>query len=144
MFPRASLRKAVIVCVISMIVIASCENIASSANETDSGSLVDSYTIEAMKAMNITEESIITREQFQQLFKKVIFQDDEISEEEHKFYDKVVEKVGQKAPESFPASEIHKYLEISTMMEIIETMTAETKPDNENIMNIEESRTEEL
>jgi hypothetical protein len=103
------------------------------SSETEAEDDFDSYTKKMLKDLNIEPNSTITRDRFKELFKSVMFKGgDEIEEEEKELFNKVIEKVATNTPDEFPATDIHKYLDINSMMSLIQDILADDIKENKD------------
>jgi hypothetical protein len=90
---------------------------------------------EVIKQMGIDKQETITRETFKAFFTKLILQGEEVPEEEKAIFDKLIQRVADLAPESFPTKDISQYVEMSKITNILNDIMAESGIDPKMAMN---------
>jgi hypothetical protein len=84
---------------------------------------------ETIKQMGLDQSETITREKFKEFFSKLILQGEEVPQDEKEIFDKLIERVAAKAPETFPTKDISKYVEMQEITNILNEIMAESGID---------------
>lgn len=90
---------------------------------------------ETMKQMGLDKAETITRETFREFFSKLILQGEEVPQDEKEIFDKLIVRVADKAPESFPTKDISKYVEMQEITNILNEIMAESGIDPKAAMD---------
>jgi hypothetical protein len=96
---------------------------------------LDAQFKQAMIDLGIDKSETIDRENFKKLFAKVIL-DDEVPEgEEKEMFDKLIERVVQNAPETFPTKDLTKYVDMSTITNILNELMEQAGINPSDVLN---------
>ena len=114
--------------IFTILILLTCSALCTSSNNDtapEETEQLDKYAVDLMKSMNITNEGEVTRDQFRELFTKVVLREGELKPVEREFYENIIERMVQKAPAIFPTVDLPKYMDINKMVTLIEEVTAE-------------------
>jgi hypothetical protein len=96
---------------------------------------LDAQFKQAMIDLGIEKSETIDRENFKKLFAKVIL-DDEVPEgEEKEMFDKLIERVVSNAPETFPTKDLSKYVDMSSITNILNELMQEAGINPDEVLN---------
>ena len=84
---------------------------------------------EALEQMGIGQSETIDRETFKKLFAKVILEDEVPEGEEKEMFDKLIERVVNNAPETFPTKDLNKYVDMSFITNVLNEVMSEAGID---------------
>ena len=110
-------------------------NLNNSTTAQEAADETEEQIREVIKQMGIDKQETITRETFKTFFTRLILQGEEVPEEEKAIFDKLIERVAAKAPESFPTKDISKYVEMSEITNILNEIMTESGIDPKMGMN---------
>lgn len=95
---------------------------------------------QTVKQMGLDKNETMDRATFRKLFTKVVLQDEELPESEMNLFDKLIEKVINNAPETFPTSEVNKYIDIQFITsQLNDIMTEEGYDPNQMMGGMEDA-----
>lgn len=114
-------------------------------NSVDQQEEFEKQVKEAMNKMELDKAEKIKKDEFRNLFIRVILQDEQLSEQEMHFFNQLVEKVVANVPEEFPTSEIMRYMDMNNITMYLNEAMAEQGYDpstDEEMQSYEEEEME--
>ena len=104
-------------------------------NAQDAKDETEEQIRETMKQMGLDKAETISRETFREFFSKLILQGEEVPQDEKEIFDKLIVRVAEKAPETFPTKDISKYVEMQEITNILNEIMAESGIDPKAAMD---------
>ena len=104
-------------------------------NAQDAKDETEEQIRETMKQMGLDKAETISRETFREFFSKLILQGEEVPQDEKDIFDKLIVRVAEKAPETFPTKDISKYVEMQEITNILNEIMAESGIDPKAAMD---------
>jgi len=104
-------------------------------NAQDAKDETEEQIRETMKQMGLDKAETISRETFREFFSKLILQGEDVPQDEKEIFDKLIVRVAEKAPETFPTKDISKYVEMQEITNILNEIMAESGIDPKAAMD---------
>jgi hypothetical protein len=88
----------------------------------ENNSLLDEYAEKIISDMGIDKNGIISREQFTTLFRKILFREDNLSEEDAGLFENLIKIMSEEIPEIFAYSRLEYFLNMDKIMSIMKDL----------------------